>query len=85
MTQDPLNTFLHAPTDDLVVEPLLDAIDARAVDANATRSVDAELILAIKRSGWAPNPDANVALVEIATVTDVALVPVRSAGAARRV
>ncbi len=50
MPRDEVAEFLPAPTSDLRVAPFLEAIAAQAIEADASRSVDAELIAALKTS-----------------------------------
>lgn len=46
----PVDEFLPAPTDDLVVAPLLDLIDKQAADADVSRRIDPAVIDALKSS-----------------------------------
>ncbi len=46
----PVDEFLPAPTDDLVVAPLLDLIDKQAEDADESRRIDPAVIDALKSS-----------------------------------
>lgn len=48
--QDPFCTWHHIAQDELTVGPLLEAIGAQAARADATRSIDAEVIEALKAS-----------------------------------
>ena len=47
---DPVDHFVPAPTDDLLVAPLLDAIEDQAPEADRTRTVDPAVIAALKQN-----------------------------------
>ena len=47
---DPIEHFIPTPTEGLFVEPLLDAIESQAAEADRTRRVDPAVIAAVKQT-----------------------------------